>query len=257
MKKLAITLCVLFITIYSLAQAPGIRWSKRISYTSGEFFYDIKPTGDNGYIGVGTDSSLGYDRYHILRKFFGARALIVKMDSVGNVQWQKTNFGEGVGIHYQSVVTSADGGYVAAGLKVKNIPFDSSNFYIIKYNSSGTVLWQKEYGGTRSESANSIIRTSTGGYVIAGYTSSNDGDVTGNHSPNLSDVWLMKTDATGNVIWKKCFGGSAADTGYAVIQTPDKGFVVAATSKSSNGNLTGNNGLTDAWLFKTDSLGNL
>src|SRR4030095_8958458 len=161
------------------------------------------------------------------------------------------------GIHYQSVALSPDGGYVAAGLKVKNIPLDSSNFFIIKYNAAGTIVWQKEYGGTRCESANCIVRTSSDVYAIAGYTSSNDGDVTGNHSPNLSDVWLMKTDESGNIIWKKCFGGSAADTAYAVIQTPDKGFIVAASSASSNGNLTGNNGLTDAWLFKTDSLGNL
>ena len=258
MRKVLPVFFLLLISTIVSAQIPGVHWSKYINNSFGGFFYDIKSTTDNGYIGVGNDSSGGYDRYYILRKFYGAKAWIVKMDSAGNVQWQKSIRGDGSGIHYQSVALSFDGGYVAAGLKVRNSPFiDSSNFYIIKYNAAGTIVWEKEYGGTRCESANSIVPTSSGGYAIAGYTSSNDGDVTGNHSPNVSDVWLMKTDASGNIIWKKCFGGSAADTAYAVIQTPDKGFVVAASSASANGNLTGNNGLTDAWLFKTDSLGNL
>ena len=255
-KVLPIFFLILISAIVS-AQTPGIHWSKYISNTGGGFFYDIKSTPDNGYIAVGNDSSFGYDRYYILRKFFGAKAWIVKMDSIGNVQWQKSTSFNGA-THYQSVALSLDGGYAAAGLKVRFTPLlDSSNFYITKYNAAGTIVWEKEYGGTKTESANCIIRTSSGGYAIAGYTSSNDGDVTGNHSPNLSDVWLMKTDASGNIIWKKCFGGSAADTAYAIIETPDKGFLVAASSASTNGNLTANNGLTDAWLFKTDSLGNI
>src|SRR4030095_8969939 len=126
MRKALPVFFLFLISAIVSAQTPGVRWSKYIGNTVGEFFYDIKSTPDNGYIGVGNDSSFGYDRYYILKKFFGARGWIAKMDSVGNVRWQKSNLGDGVGIHYQSVALSPDGGYVAAGLKVKNIPLDSS-----------------------------------------------------------------------------------------------------------------------------------
>ena len=142
-KVLPVFFLFLIPTIIS-AQTPGVHWSRYINNSSGGFFYDIKSTPDNGYIGVGNDSSGGYDRYYILRKFFGAKAWIVKMDSVGSVQWQKSIRADGSGIHYQSVALSSDGGYVAAGLKVRNTPsFDSSNFYIIKYNAAGTMVWEK------------------------------------------------------------------------------------------------------------------
>jgi uncharacterized repeat protein (TIGR01451 family) len=258
LKKILFFHFTLLLMISGFSQKPSIKWEKRMAtHLDGEVFYDLKPTGDNGYIAVGTDSASGYDRLKILDKFWGYKAWIVKLDSSGNLQWQTMNRRSGAH-HYQSVQQTSDGGYLAAGLATLSTPvYDTSNFYLVKYSSSGNQVWEKLYGGTKLESANSLIKTGSWGYMMAGYTSSNDGDVTGNHSPGLFDVWLVRTDAEGNVLWKKCYGGSGNDIANNVIQTPDKGYLVAGSSTSSNGDLTANNGKKDAWLFKTDSLGNL
>jgi uncharacterized repeat protein (TIGR01451 family) len=254
MKKL-IAIVFVFASLISYSQAPGIRWSRFVNtFLDGEVFYDLRATPDHGYIAVGADSLFAYDKYLITHKSFGGNSWIVKMDSAGNINWQAQN-PTSPAAGFGSVTLSTDGGYVTAGWKLIISGWDTASLTITKYSGTGNLVWERTYGGTRPEKANSIIRTSSGGYAITGFTNSNDGDVSGNHSPGFSDVWLLKTAADGSIIWKKCFGGSAADTGYAVIQTPDKGFVVAGSSTSSNGDLTGNNGLTDAWLFKTDSMG--
>ena len=136
-------------------------------------------------------------------------------------------------------------------------PYDTLRIQIVKYNSSGNFLWQKFYGGSNEDVGYSIIKTGNSGYLVAGFTESNNGDVTGNHSTGVADVWLIKTNTNGDIVWKKCFGGSGHDTAFAAVQTIDNGFVIVGSSNSNNGDLTGNNGLSDAWIFKIDSLGNL
>src|SRR5688572_26615767 len=257
MKKTILLLFLLSSAFYGLAQTPGVKWIKYVrTYTDEEGFYDLKPISDGGFIGVGADSIFGYNRNKLLLKMDGTQPFLARLDSAGNTVWARTNFGYNSSL--TSVVQADDGGFTAAGFDWEPVPpYDTSRFHIMKYNPTGNLVWEKFYGGSLEDGAYSIANTSSGGYVAAGFTKSNDGDVSGNHSPGSADVWLMKLDAGGNFIWKKCFGGGGHDTAFAVIQTPDKGFVVAGSSTSNNGDLTGNFGLTDAWLFKTDSLGNL
>jgi uncharacterized repeat protein (TIGR01451 family) len=132
-----------------------------------------------------------------------------------------------------------------------------SDFLVCAFNNGGVKQWENKFGGTGIDRAYSIQATSDGGYIMAGFTTSNDGSVTGNHSPGVADVWLLKLDGARNIQWQKCFGGAGADTAYAVLETPDNGFIVAGVSSSSGGDLTGNNGLSDAWVFRTDNAGNL
>src|SRR5436190_12259968 len=107
-----------------------------------------------------------------------------------------------------------DGGYIVAGTS-NSVNGDVTNHHgtastsdcwIIKLNSAGTILWQKSYGGTNNDYASSIKQTTDGGYIFSGYTSSNDGDVSGNHG-GFEDGWVVKTDSTGTLIWQKCLGG--------------------------------------------------
>jgi uncharacterized repeat protein (TIGR01451 family) len=258
MKKTILLQVGLYLSVIAISQTPGVRNSTYININDdGEIFYDIKATPDKGFIAVGTDSvSSSFSKTAIDSKTYSELTFIAKLDSGGNVIWRRSNPVLGHNAAFTSVEIASDGGYVATGYAFVNSPFDTSQLFIQKYSSTGTLLWNRSYGGSQIDKGYGIVKTSWG-YAVAGFTGSNDGDVSGNHSPLVADVWLMKTDQEGNIIWKKCYGGGSSDTAYALVQTEDKGFIVAGTSRSNNGDVPGNNGNMDAWIFKTDSLGNL
>lgn len=123
-----------------------------------------------------------------------------------------------------------------------------------------TMRWQKNYGGSNNDSTTSIKQTSDGGYIVAGTTYSNDGDVTGNHGK--ADYWVAKLDAIGSIVWKKTYGGSGWDIATCVQQTSDGGYIVVGNSNSYNGDVTGRvlgaeGARYDAWIVKLDASGNI
>ena len=117
------------------------------------------------------------------------------------------------------------------------------------------IQWQKSLGGSNNDYAYAIRQTTDGGYIVAGYSSSNDGDVTGNHGG--LDYWVVKLNSTGNIEWQKSLGGSSNDKAYAIQQTADGGYIVAGFSYSIDGDVTGNHGAFDYWVVKLNSTGNI
>lgn len=97
--------------------------------------------------------------------------------------------------------------------------------------------WQKTLGGTEFDKCNSIQPTNDGGYIMAGYTYSTDGDVTGNHGG--CDYWVVKLNATGDIIWQKTLGGTYFDVAYSIQLTNDGGYIVAGSTNSTTGDVTG------------------
>jgi uncharacterized repeat protein (TIGR01451 family) len=258
MKKTALLFSGLILSLLSISQTPGIKWTRYIRTSNdGEVFNDIKATPD-GFIAVGADSvlSVDYNRGFVNAKNLRGLAWITKLDTAGNLVWRKDNRSNAYLSAFTSVALAGDGGYVAAGYNAPPLGFDTSQFYIVKYDASGTVLWEKYYGGALKDFPYSIAKTSSGGYVVAGFTESSDGDVAGSHG-GKSDAWVIRLDANGDLLWKRCFGGSLADTAFSIAETQDKGFIVAGSSKSSDGDLAGNHGGNDGWIFKIDSSGNL
>jgi len=118
----------------------------------------------------------------------------------------------------------------------------------VKLNASGSIEWQRSLGGSNNDFARSIQQTTDGGYIVAGYSESNDGDVTGNHGS--LDYWVVKLDSTGNIVWQKCLGGSHFDWALSIQQTGDGGYIVAGESWSIDGDVTGNHGVNDYWIVK-------
>jgi Secretion system C-terminal sorting domain len=123
------------------------------------------------------------------------------------------------------------------------------------YAQAPAMQWQKSLGGTGDDEANSILQTSDGGYIVAGKSTSIDGDVTGNHG--LSDYWIVKLSSSGSIQWQKSFGGSADDYASSIKQTSDGGYIVAGSSNSVDGDVTGNHGGKDFWVLKLSSTGSL
>ena len=113
----------------------------------------------------------------------------------------------------------------------------------ISYAQEPIIEWEKSLGGTGYDAAQSIQQISDGGYIVAGYSTSNDGDVTNNNGSY--DYWIVKLDLGGNAIWQKSMGGSLSDIASSIQQTTDGGYIVAGSSDSNDGNVTGNNDIID------------
>ncbi|MCB0795819.1 MAG: T9SS type A sorting domain-containing protein [Flavobacteriales bacterium] len=116
------------------------------------------------------------------------------------------------------------------------------------------VLWQRFLGGSMIDRANAIQQTMDGGYVFAGRTYSNDGDVSGNHG-GTGDAWVVKLDAQGFVVWQKCLGGSFGDEAHAIQQTSDWGYVIGAETTSTDGDVQGSHGNNEGWLVRLNAQG--
>ena len=168
----------------------------------------------------------------------------------------------------QSVTATVDGGYIILGYTQSNDgdltdkQDTSFDFWVIKYSSQNTVEWQKTYGGSGDDRGNSIVQTQDGGYAILGFSFSEDGDVTNNEG--LQDFWLLRLDASGNLIWQNSFGFEGSDSGISLIETSDLGFLLSgiidisasggqgATNRNDNRHAGG-----DYWLIKVNQLGEL
>ncbi len=223
-------------------------WKKTFGDTLYDVAFSIKQTTDDGYIIAG----------YLSIDINNADYLIIKLNSSGDLLWQKT-FGGSHTEEANSIIQTSDGGFIVAGYSNSSDGdvtghHDMEDFWILKLDDSGNLQWQRSLGGNSVDVAKSIIQTSDGGYVVAGYSTSSDGDVTGNHGNE--DYWVVKLDNSGNIQWQKSLGGSSWDYAYSVIETPDGGFIVAGYSSSTDGDVTGNHGNEDYWIVKLDSNGN-
>ena len=183
------------------------------------------------------------------------------------ITWQKFFGGSGSDGAY-SVQQTSDGGYLVFGGTDSNDGDVSGNhgkndYWVLKLDSTGSVQWQKCLGGSLDDNGgnaetgheDSIQQTSDGGYIIVGFTESNDGDVSGNHGK--TDFWVVKLNSTGEILWQKCLGGSSFDYGHSIQQTSDSGYIVAGATGSDDGDVSGNHGSSDFWVVKLDSTGNI
>ena len=240
--------CLAKASIGSSAEG-GLQWQKCFGGSGTDWAGSIIQTLDGGYIIAGYTSSTDGD---VSGNHGDHDAWVVKMDDVGSLQWQKC-FG---GSSYEiagSIIQTLDGGYIIAGHTISTDGDVSGNHgghdaWVVKMDAVGTPQWQKCFGGSSYEIAGSIIQTLDGGYIIAGQTTSTDGDVSGNHGDH--DSWVVKMDAVGTLQWQKCFGGSHCEIAGSIIQTLDGGYIIAGYATSTDGDVSGNHGESDAWVIK-------
>lgn len=205
-------------------------WTKTFGGDGEDRFRELHQTADGGFILVSETLSFGV---------VNSDVYLIKTDSIGNLLWTKTYGGSSSDYGY-SVRQTSDGGYIIAGY-TRSFGAEGTDVYIIKTDSIGNLDWTKSYGGSSDDYGYSIRQTTDGGYIVAGYTES---------FGEAGDVYLIRIDSNGDLIWSKVFGGSQTDYGWSVKQTADEGFIIAGYTRSFG------SGNEDVYLIKTDQLGN-
>ena len=117
------------------------------------------------------------------------------------------------------------------------------------------MIWEKSYGGSEIDEARAIAKSNDGNYIIVGDTRSRDFDVSVNNG--AADLWAIKIAGNGDLIWNQSYGGSSFDVSRSINKTSDNGYIISGSSRSSDGDVTRNQGQNDAWIVKINEEGQL
>lgn len=225
------------------------KWSHYYGGTDNDRAYDVVQTPDGGFMMVGNSES---DDFDITNPLGSYDYWVVKIDSSGNLLWQKNYGGSGIEIAY-SITRTIDGNYLVLGdtrstdQQVTN-PRGNADAWLIKINENGDLLWQKSYGGSQFDTGRSITEKPDGNLIVFGASRSSDQDVSNNYGQ--SDFWLVLANANGNLIFEKNYGGSATDFGNDAIFTSTGQIVMAGSSESSDFDVPNNQGGKDVLIIK-------
>jgi hypothetical protein len=236
----------------------NILWQKTFGGSGSDWAYDIVATEDGGYVFSGTTSSTD-GNLASLTNHGGTDTWVVKLSGTGDIIWQQELGGSGTE-RGMSIINTTDHGFLVGGYSNSNDGDITSNHgdydaWLIKLDASGSVAWQKLYGGTGYEEVGSVLDTASG-FEVCGSTGSIDGHLSSTTAHGGRDVWLYAVDPAGNFLSGKTYGGSGGDGGSKIYRSED-GFLFSGTTSSNNGDVSGNHGYVDTWLVKTGASGNI
>ncbi|MFI5171499.1 MAG: T9SS type A sorting domain-containing protein [Chitinophagales bacterium] len=249
--------------IVKLDPFGNIQWEKTIGGNGSDESAKIIQCADGGYLVGGksaSDATGDKTEGHQYDDIW-----ILKLDASGNITWQNTIGGSGNDA-CSDILQNPDGSYIIAGWSQSDMSPDKSenciglsDYWILKLDNSGEIEWENTIGGSGDDRSFSILNTNDGGYLVGGESSS---DISGDKTENdigYGDIWLVKLNSSGDVLWEETIGGTGDDGWPSMVQSDDGGYAFACLSESSiSGDKTeANFGWWDWWVFKTDSLGNL
>lgn len=251
--------------VLKLDPQGNIEWEQSFGFSGHDHSYDIVENADGGLFFTGflditsaradgyTDKSYTLTR-HGVGEFWGT-----KLNQLGELEWREY-FGGTNNDRAHAVVTAREGGYVMAGFSESedfdiSDPKGSYDFWVVKIDGEGQLVWEQSFGGSGIDIAQDIARTEDGGYIITGSTISTDGDIAATHGE--SDVWVIKIDALGNLLWERTYGGSNFEAAESISPTADGGYIIAGNSKSADQDLSTNAGQNDLWVLKIDPQGQI
>ncbi len=202
-------------------------WTKKYGGASIifiEYATSVQQTSDGGFILAGTHNS---DIY------------LIRTNSIGDTLWTKSNLGT-FDVFGTSVQQTTDDGFIVTGYGSSPVN-NGEDVYLIRTNSSGDTLWTRTYGGTCDDAGNSVQQTSDGGFIITGWTESN--------LDTIYEVYLIRTNSSGDTLWTKTYGGNDFGIGTSVQQMSDGGFFIGGVTGSLNARNY------DVYLIRTDKTG--
>ena len=237
--------------IFKTDASGNILWKKSYGFASHDHAHKIINTSDGGFFVVGYADYSGFNRssfevQHGVGEYYG-----LKLDANGEKQWD-CYFGGTQNDRVFDVVEANTGGYVMVGYSESN-DFDvednhgSYDYWVVKINALGNLIWKKSYGGSDLDQAYGIAKGNNNTYLITGTAASVDGDITSNKGEN--DVWVIAIDDNGTKLWDKSYGGSQSEVANAIKVLSNGNFLLSGFTTSSDGDITHNKGMNDFWVF--------
>ncbi|OJW83481.1 MAG: hypothetical protein BGO69_08395 [Bacteroidetes bacterium 46-16] len=245
-----------------------LKWAKCYGGSRGDGirgFDAVKEAFDGGYVFAGLASSPNGDVATVHDTILGD-CWIVKTDSSGTIEWEKT-FGTSLDDAAYAILQTEDSGFIFTGHTTTNdgdvtnwhaninAPYD---IWVVKLSKNGILEWQKCYGGSNNDIPQAILKTNDGNYVIAGRSQSTDGDVMDHHGVSLNyDVWIAKINQSGTILWSRSIGGSANETLGDIKELADSSFVISLTNGSTDGDFINIPRNYEVCLFHLDKNGHI
>ena len=212
--------------IIKLDSSGEVEWEQLYGGSdSSEGANSIQQTSDDGYIICGFTSKQGSGNYDFL---------VLKLDYSGNIEWEKS-YGGAYPENANSIIQTSEGGYIVVG-ETMSFGFGYYDYWILKLDSEGNIIWDNAYGGEKFERAKSVCQTSDNGYIIAGYTSS--------FGKGNKDCWILRLNSDGSERWTRTYGNEGMEVANSIQQTTDGNYIVAAQTSSKGA------GENDIWILK-------
>lgn len=219
-------------------------------------------TNDGGVVAFGWTGSMDGD----VTTYFGAYDMwMVKLNSQGEKEWDFT-IGTDDFDYGQAIIQTNDGGFLVGGASTigegGNLSCEPFNYnaeaILVKLDVDLNIEWQQCYGGSDHDGITALVEVNDG-YVFGSYVNSNDGDISGWHGEN--DIWVVKVDLFGNIVWQKCLGGSRSEFVSKLLTNNNEDIIIPGITQSNNGDVIGNHTLSeydfDIWMVKLNSDGEL
>ena len=241
----------------------NLQWTKTLGGTEDDRGSTIIQTQDGGYAVVGYSTSNDED---VTTNAGSLDYWVSKLDASGNITWQKS-FGYTGADSGTSIIQTNDGGYIVTGVldvsasggqgNTKNLQaaHAGGDYWSIKLDASGTIEWSKYFGGSFTDTPFDIIQTEDNGYIMVGSSDSDDVDISGNKGSY--DYWVVKVSNSGETLWEKSFGGTEIDEARAIVPSGDGNYIIAGDTRSSDTDVSSNNGAADLWLVKMSPSGDI
>ncbi|WP_422349704.1 hypothetical protein [Flagellimonas sp.] len=227
----------------------NLEWRRYFGGTNNDRSYGVVQADDGGFVLAGASES---DDFDITDPKGSYDFWVLKVSNQGELLWQQSFGGTGIDKAY-GIAKTLDGGYVVTGNTFSADTDISKNngesdVWLIKVSDTGALIWEKTYGGTAFDAAQSVSITAEGGLLIAGNSKSSDGDALENQGEN--DLWIIKTDALGNIEYQQTFGGSGIEFGFDVVESHKGSLLLVGESASEDFPGLVPKGMTDLVVIK-------
>jgi len=221
-----------------------IEWEQLYGTGASYSATSILLTADQGYIVSGHSSSQGK---------------LYKIDAQGNIEWNEGYGGSEID-RFTAIQQTTDLGYVITGYSESNdgdVGFNNGerDIWVLKIDVAGEIEWSKVFGGSAKDEAHGVQQTDEGNFIVAGWTRSNNGDIENNYGS--TDVWVLKLDPLGNLLWEKNYGGQGTDEGNSLEKISTGGYLISGSTRSDEQDVSEISGIEDIWIIKINEEGSL
>ena len=246
--------------VIKIDDTGSIIWDRILGTSHYDTPEKIITTNDGGALALGFAGLNDGDK----TEWYGYSDMwMIKLNSHGTTEWEFTLGGSGIDFP-NDIIQTSDGGYLVSGSAIVepggNLScnmHDNADAILVKLDSARNIEWQHCYGGSEYDGATRLLELEDG-FLFSGYAMSNDGDISGWHGE--TDIWLVKVDSFGGLIWQKCLGGSKTDMAYKIFKTSGGGYLLVGTSNSNDDDVFGNHsnmGEDDIWIVKVNEHGEI